>query len=67
MVIEVREFFTTKVSPGVSLEIIGDIQLYTITHKQDVQSMYDGTLRYFRLTIFTVEKQKVVHSLSVCL
>jgi hypothetical protein len=57
VVIEVREFHTTKVSPGVSLEMIRDIQLKTITHKQEWQSMYDGTLRYFLLTIFAVEKQ----------
>jgi len=43
VVIEVREFQTTKVSPGVSSEMIGDIQLHTITHKQDWQSMYDRT------------------------
>jgi len=51
------EFHTTEVSTGISLEMIGDIQLQTITHKQDRQSMYDGTLRHFVLTIISAEKQ----------
>ena len=40
-----------------SLEKTGDIQLQTITHKQDRQRMYNGTLRRFRLTMVAVEKQ----------
>ena len=57
MVSEVREIHTTKVSPDMSLEKTGDIQLQTITHKQDRQRMYNGTLRRFRLTMVAVEKQ----------
>jgi len=35
--------------------------------KQDRKYTYDVTLRRVRATIFAVEKQKVLHILSVCL
>ena len=38
-----------------------------ITYKQDRQRKYNVALRHVRVTIVAVEKQDVLHILSVCL